>query len=55
MIYESPQSTLEGGNCKLKNSNATKLLIIGIGAVMAYSYMGPVGLILLGVVFMLAE
>lgn len=42
-------------NYNLKDSNATKLLIVGIGAVLAYSYMGPIGLILLGVIFMLAD
>lgn len=37
----------------MKSLGSTKLLLIGLGAILAYSHFGPMGLIALGVIAML--
>ncbi len=37
----------------MKEIGTTKLLIIIVGGVLAYSYMGPLGIIMLGIALML--
>ena len=56
-VYEGYMpNILFGGTCMSNYSgDTTKLILAGVGSLVAYAYCGPVGLILVGVVLLMAK